>query len=308
MSRADVSGIRSAPGVAGVGPLLAAERKPGRRRRPRLDQSGRVERRITVPGSGRTLAQSYFSELARIVRQMNAIIEATVTSQLPGLVSTANAEFARDSARNDQIEDQLEFLFEEVQAQLGRVFSQAQIEAIVMGHGLEVSRFNRRQVARQFKQSIGVDVFADSPALQGRLTQFGKKNARLIRKLSREHLDRVQSLVSEGLASGRTSAQIARDISKAKGIPRRRALLIARDQTAKLNGQIAVDRMRTNGVKKGIWRTVGDERVRDEHAAREGQEFDLARGIEGELPGQPVNCRCVTEPVFSSPSSSPSSF
>ncbi len=46
-----------------------------------------------------------------------------------------------------------------------------------------------------------------------------------------------------------------------------------------------------------IWRTVGDDKVRGDHAAREGQNFSWDRPPEGGNPGEDYNCRCWAEPI-----------
>lgn len=55
------------------------------------------------------------------------------------------------------------------------------------------------------------------------------------------------------------------------------------------------------GVERALWITLGDDDVRDEHEQREGQEYDVANGINGEWPGTPPGCRCHSEPVLAPP-------
>ena len=46
-----------------------------------------------------------------------------------------------------------------------------------------------------------------------------------------------------------------------------------------------------------IWRTVGDDKVREEHAVREGKVFAYDNPPEGGNPGEDYNCRCWAEPI-----------
>lgn len=46
---------------------------------------------------------------------------------------------------------------------------------------------------------------------------------------------------------------------------------------------------------KYIWRTAQDEKVRTEHAEREGKTFDFAKPPKGGNPGEDYNCRCSAE-------------
>lgn len=46
-----------------------------------------------------------------------------------------------------------------------------------------------------------------------------------------------------------------------------------------------------------IWRTVRDDHVRSQHAAREGKVFSWNKAPEGGHPGEDYNCRCWAEPA-----------
>jgi SPP1 gp7 family putative phage head morphogenesis protein len=79
---------------------------------------------------------------------------------------------------------------------------------------------------------------------------------------------------------------------------RNRARLIARDQVGKLYGQINAARQQAIGVTHFVWQTSNDERVRDEHEERNGKTYSYANPPDGELPGQPIQCRCVANPIL----------
>ncbi len=82
------------------------------------------------------------------------------------------------------------------------------------------------------------------------------------------------------------------DVSKS------RADLIARDQVLKLNGQITEERQTRAGVEQYVWTTAGDERVREEHAALEGQVIDWNSPPTVGHPGEDYQCRCVAFPLI----------
>ncbi|STP06298.1 phage Mu protein gp30-like protein [Haemophilus parainfluenzae] len=78
-----------------------------------------------------------------------------------------------------------------------------------------------------------------------------------------------------------------------------RAMLIARDQSSKLNAALTRARHEEVGVKKYMWSTSGDERVRASHAEKDGQIFEYANPpADTGHPGHDVNCRCVQIPVL----------
>lgn len=62
-------------------------------------------------------------------------------------------------------------------------------------------------------------------------------------------------------------------------------------------GALNEERQRALGIEGYVWRTRGDGKVRDAHAARSGRLFRWDDVPEGGHPGQDHNCRCVAEPV-----------
>lgn len=80
---------------------------------------------------------------------------------------------------------------------------------------------------------------------------------------------------------------------------------IARDQMGKLHGQLTQQRQVSLGVKRYIWRTAGDQRVRKEHADRENTMFSWDNPPPDGHPGDAILCRCHAEPVFDEPLNDP---
>jgi SPP1 gp7 family putative phage head morphogenesis protein len=71
--------------------------------------------------------------------------------------------------------------------------------------------------------------------------------------------------------------ELADEVQDRYGVSESRAQLIARDQIGKLYGNVHEARQRDLGLKAYFWRTAQDERVREEHAAREGERFSGRR-------------------------------
>lgn len=76
------------------------------------------------------------------------------------------------------------------------------------------------------------------------------------------------------------------------------AKFTARNQIASFNSIMNKTRAQKLGIKKAIWVTSKDERVRKSHQWRDGREFDLDKGLysslDGQwlLPGTDYQCRC----------------
>ena len=60
--------------------------------------------------------------------------------------------------------------------------------------------------------------------------------------------------------------------------------------------EIVKDDMKRHEEDYYIWRTEGDDKVRDAHAAREGHIYNWHIPPEGGHPGEDYNCRCWAEP------------
>lgn len=87
-------------------------------------------------------------------------------------------------------------------------------------------------------------------------------------------------------------------IDAAMGMARRHANFIARDQMGKFSSAINHAHAQNIGAKRFVWRTMEDSRVRPEHAERDGKTYNYSNPPDGELPGDPVRCRCIAETII----------
>lgn len=83
------------------------------------------------------------------------------------------------------------------------------------------------------------------------------------------------------------------DINNLQKWLNRRNENLARNETGNLYAQEVKDLMIENSIEHFVWHTMKDDRVRPEHAEREGLIFS----INDELPGEDFNCRCWAEPI-----------
>jgi SPP1 gp7 family putative phage head morphogenesis protein len=103
-------------------------------------------------------------------------------------------------------------------------------------------------------------------------------------------IDAAQVLAVNAIEFGDTPDQLTKKIAKVSDqFAGYRARLIARDQVGKLQGQIHMTRMEDAGFERYEWMTVGDERVRTSHKARDG---DIRTWEQSPKPGQEIQCRC----------------
>jgi SPP1 gp7 family putative phage head morphogenesis protein len=180
------------------------------------------------------------------------------------------------------------------------------VEHIAKQFAEKTSTAQRRQMAKQVKAALGVDVLTKDKGLASKVEHFVAENVSLIKSVQNDLHDRVEKIVTRAIVEGRPHDVVAAEIEERFGVSESHAKLIARDQIGKLYGQVNVARQKELGIKRFIWRTVNDERVRDEHSQYEedsdpdrgGTPFSFDDPPDGELPGIPIMCRCTAEPVM----------
>lgn len=183
--------------------------------------------------------------------------------------------------------------------------------ALANEYALKTYTANERNISTAIEKSVGVAVNLPQGDLT-RVNDWVTNNELLIQDLQEEYLTRIQKSVASGYTTGKTNREIAKDIEKATGITWRRANTIARNEVGNLNAEINQQRSKELGIEKGIWRTMRDTRVRGNpgglypkarpsHFANEGKTFELDKGLNGELPGGPINCLPYSSKVNHTP-------
>jgi SPP1 gp7 family putative phage head morphogenesis protein len=183
--------------------------------------------------------------------------------------------------------------------------TQEQMEQV----GVGTDDFNEKQWRRLIRNAYGVAPTAEDPnRYQAQLDNWANENAKLITNIPQKAIDQIREDSIEALTSGTTVDDLKAIIHERIDVADSRAELIARDQVAKLNADLNRERQTDVGVEQYIWRTVGDERVRDSHVDCDGETFSWdndtsLNGVpkpDGNDPGQDYQCRCWAEPILPS--------
>lgn len=128
-----------------------------------------------------------------------------------------------------------------------------------------------------------------------------KENVALIKSMKQEFVDRLEKTIYESINSGGGVGQIAKFLTKTTQMANNHAALIANDQTGSILGQLDTYRQQKAGAYGYIWQSMEDARVRPTHQALD-QTFqkynDPDGGDDGQMPGEPIRCRCVALPTF----------
>lgn len=232
------------------------------------------------------VAAAYYSELKILLKEMKLAVDAHVLPRLERWVRE----------RNDAMSDELNPLVDEISDTVFERFSNERLRVLSEKYGKRTSDFQREQLQKQFRATLGVDVVAAEPWLAGEIARFTAENVGLIKSLPAKYFSEIESLVIREVRAGERAETIAARMQERYAISEDRAKLIARDQVGKMTGFLNERRQTDLGITHFIWQTSQDERVREEHQALQGKRFSWAEGAPEEgIPGEPVMCRCYAE-------------
>ena len=164
--------------------------------------------------------------------------------------------------------------------------------------GKRLERHSKTEFAR-----LGIKLREAEPKLAPLITKFRRENIELVTSLVDRELDTLEKLLADG--EGRRVESLAKDIEERFGVTTSKAELIARDQTLKLNSAITRERHAAALITEYLWTTSGDARVRESHAALDGERFSYddppVTNDAGDRnhPGSDYNCRCTAYPILS---------
>lgn len=171
--------------------------------------------------------------------------------------------------------------------------AKAAVRAASSGLSAKVVKHSQNEFKR-----LGIKLRDVEPGLTQLVDVWRKQNVERVTSLVEFERDQLADILSEG--ANKTTAELRQVIEDRLEVSRSKADLLARDQVLTLNSQISHSRMQAAGIEQAFWTTANDARVRDSHEAMDGQLFDIddPPEVDGEhvLPGEPVQCRCVSAP------------
>lgn len=138
-------------------------------------------------------------------------------------------------------------------------------------------------------------------------------NTDLIADVSEQIKKRIADRVYSGLTQRKPAREVAKEISEAVGMGRKRSLRIASDQLSKISASLADQRRIEAGIEVWQWRHSGKLHPRKEHQEREGMLYsDVPANVgkwvgskqvntppeRGDRPSQPPYCGCRSRAVL----------
>jgi SPP1 gp7 family putative phage head morphogenesis protein len=166
----------------------------------------------------------------------------------------------------------------------------AVLAGIVTTQGQDITKWNDQKYNKPIYNIAG---FNNVPNEQTNemLNSWTQENIKLVKGINDDQTKKIETLLLRADREDLQAGGLTKEIRKIMNSSLKRATLIARDQTLKLNGQIDRVKQTGAGVEEYIWRSSRDERVRPEHRAREGKKFRWDSPPPGGHPGQAIQCR-----------------
>ena len=232
-----------------------------------------------------SLEREYARELVRYVRKVRDICKRHV----PAMVDAAMWNAIR---ADDWTEEQTEEIDNEITAE-----EEAAIMAIILAMFNRVKTFNRRQQESIFRSVFGAIPKEISKEDYEKIKQIWvNQNIDLIHSIDRRTLESIRYALSENIIRAVDRKILVEELTESimhmADVNEKRAALIACDQVGKLNSQLAQLEQMNQGCDSYIWQTMMDNRVRPEHAARQGKRFYWDDPPSDGHPGWAYRCRC----------------
>lgn len=208
--------------------------------------------------------QRYKIELLRFVRTLQAlVVEHT-------LKSTVFKTAYNSNVRQDDISNQLELAIDYIKVKAA--FELSKVVSGLVKQAVKIDLFSKNNFKR-LGETLEQPQFASMTpkVIADELKLWALDNARLIKSIPEQMLDKVSRIVTEGVRARTSITALAKELQVAFNISKNRAKLIARDQVAKLNGRLTKHRNLALGITEYKWLTGRDERVRDSHKVLEGK-------------------------------------
>lgn len=178
--------------------------------------------------------------------------------------------------------------------------SEAEFEKLATQFVLAVNSFSLQNCTLQ-ANVLRIQALESNPTIQAIIKAKIAENTSLITSLRDKYIAQLRNDIYRSISNGGGVTQLTQDIVKRTGMSYNHAKLIANDQTGDILAQLNKIRAKSAGFEKYQWQSMEDDRVRPKHQELDRKIFkydDPDGGDNGMLPGEPINCRCVANPVY----------
>ena len=188
-----------------------------------------------------------------------------------------------------------------VQRKLLKQFDGERLDKMVDKYTGKVDKRNKAEFYRRAEKSIGIsrEELEATEGLTSQINAYQLETMQWVKKMRDDTLQQWTSNTLRQMAEGKGLPEILKQFDGMVEQRKGHAKMVARTQISTFNSLTSKIRAQNLGIKKAIWVSSRDERVRDSHQARDGKEFDLNEGLysasDGKtlLPGTDYRCRCT---------------
>lgn len=279
-----------------------------------IDKETRVKHKtITGLQYKRYLERNYYAWIRKVLEAQHNLFKQSIVTGLDQKSINRQIIDARyikqpDGTKkliNESYNTKFKRLYNEYDKVLKGRYSKVYIERMVRKYILAISRAQNKQFNKKM-QSMGVDLKGAN--ILRDYNDFLKatinNNTALVKDLLDGQRDRLNKIVLNAFATGRTISSTSGLIQKALHITKVDATRIARSQTSNLTNRLGDKRAEEVGCTKAIWHNVLDNRSDPQHVKNEGKIYTIGKGIYNtktkiwEEPGTRPNCRCWPEYIL----------
>lgn len=159
------------------------------------------------------------------------------------------------------------------------------------------SDLQRRELGRQLRAAVGVEVPINDRALGPAIEHFTATNVSLIKTIPQRYFAQIEAKVLEGVGNGSRWEDIAADLEDRYRVSESVAKVIARDQVGKFYASLNETRQSNLGITHFYWQTANDERVCPICGPLNGKRFAWDKPPSEGLPSEVhPQCGCSADP------------
>lgn len=265
--------------------------------------------RIVAPKVSRTDERVFASEVETMVEMMgrifkNQAIKSLNASTINKFADAIPKEFA--DAQTGNFSTIFLRLSRAAKRKLLLRFNNSRLENLAKKMLESSDEKTRKRLYNMIEKKVGISA-GELAATEGMKTYRNaliKETALWIQKTRDETLEYFTANTLRAMTLGESIDNVMSNFDDLVENRKGHARFVAQNQINNFNSIMTKTRAQELGVTKARWITEQDDRVRESHADRDGQVFDLAKGcfssVDGQylLPQVDYNCRCDYELIL----------
>lgn len=246
------------------------------------------------------LEQQFAQSLSPVVRACQEALERIIIPALPTYGLSTTVKF------QDAVTARLTLLGRNAASAVVRSYDPKLMKRLLFAQGQKVNAFQHRQLAQALTKATTIKGLTgriiEERASEKLVNGFVAENVALIERIPKAYFASIENKIKNAVRDGTRIETLTKNLLGTLDFPKNRARLIARDQVGALYGQLNKTRQTAVGIKRYVWRTMADERVRETHALLDGTTQDWGDPPETDDagntndPGEDYQCRCTAEP------------